>query len=330
MPNHKISLNDLTIPVLFILFVISIMIWPLLGFIIPLHYPVFGLILLSIMTIIPLYFLINSQIKKGPHPVTSKLKSFVISGSLSASFTLLIALIAFIVGNSLKLYSQKQFDDQRQEFLSSATGFKVLKDYAFKNYKTVVELGDINDSWALTTLNIPNASPASMQAASGYCILNLSPQNVLNTAPSFVDKNLWVQGIMMHEFAHCLDRSRDLPNKNSLNPLSTLSIAPDQANKVTDLQSYLLNERSEQTQLWREAVSDIFAIGYWRIKADHNNYNSLVNSLYNYRAERSSDDPEHGTMCFIKAAMNSKLPLSEEKLFEWSDEIRRTAKCRIS
>ncbi|EPK1757787.1 hypothetical protein JH025_003727, partial [Acinetobacter baumannii] len=63
MPNHKISLNDLTIPVLFILFVISIMIWPLLGFIIPLHYPVFGLILLSIMTIIPLYFLINSQIK---------------------------------------------------------------------------------------------------------------------------------------------------------------------------------------------------------------------------------------------------------------------------
>lgn len=27
-------------------------------------------------------FLINSQIKKGPHPVTSKLKSFVISGSL--------------------------------------------------------------------------------------------------------------------------------------------------------------------------------------------------------------------------------------------------------
>ncbi|VCW70316.1 hypothetical protein BANRA_03959 [Acinetobacter baumannii] len=35
-------------------------------------------------------------------------------------------------------------------------------------------------------------------------------------------------------------------------------------------------------------------------------------------------------MCFIKAAMNSKLPLSEEKLFEWSDEIRRTAKCRIS
>ncbi|MEG9085943.1 hypothetical protein VCS62_13270, partial [Acinetobacter baumannii] len=45
---------------------------------------------------------------------------------------------------------------------------------------------------------------------------------------------------------------------------------------------------------------------------------------------RSSDDPEHGTMCFIKAAMNSKLPLSEEKLFEWSDEIRRTAKCRIS
>lgn len=112
--------------------------------------------------------------------------------------------------------------------------------------------------------------------------------------------------------------------------MSTLSIAPDQANKVTDLQSYLLNERSEQTQLWREAVSDIFAIGYWKIKADHNNYNSLVNSLYNYRAERSSDDPEHGTMCFIKAAMNSKIPLSEEKLFEWSDEIRRTAKCRIS
>ncbi|MDW2865898.1 hypothetical protein R5K35_19520, partial [Acinetobacter baumannii] len=77
---------------------------------------------------------------------------FIISGSLSASFTLLIALIAVIVGNSLKLYSQKQFDEQRQEFLNSSSGFNVLKDYAFKNYKTVVELGDINDSWALTTI----------------------------------------------------------------------------------------------------------------------------------------------------------------------------------
>ncbi|MDT1883195.1 hypothetical protein FPK44_20885, partial [Acinetobacter baumannii] len=113
------------------------------------------------------------------------------------------------------------------------------------------------------TINIPNASPASMQAASGYCILNLSPQNVLNTVPSLVDKTLWVQGIMMHEFAHCLDRARDLPNKNSLTPLSTLSIAPEQAKKVTDIQSYLQIERSDQTQLWREAVSDIFAVGYW-------------------------------------------------------------------
>ncbi|MDC4411826.1 hypothetical protein NQ656_17440 [Acinetobacter baumannii] len=330
MPNHKFSLNDLTIPVLFILFVISIMIWPLLGFIIPLHYPVIGLTILSLMTMTPLFFLLNSQIKKGPHPVTSKLKQFIISGSLSASFTLLIALIAVIVGNSLKLYSQKQFDDQRQEFLNSSSGFNVLKDYALKNYKTVVELGDINDSWALTTINIPNASPASMQAASGYCILNLSPQNVLNTVPSSVDKTLWVQGIMMHEFAHCVDRARDLPNKHSLIPLSTLSIAPEQAKKVTDLQSYLQNERSDQTQLWREAVSDIFAVGYWKIKVDHVKYHSLVNSLYNYRAERSSDDPEHGTMCFINAAMNSKIPISEEKLFEWSDEIRRTAKCKIS
>ncbi|USX72281.1 hypothetical protein NHY67_19135 (plasmid) [Acinetobacter baumannii] len=131
MSNHKINLNDLTIPVLFILFVISIMIWPLLGFIIPLHYPVIGLTILSLMTMTPLFFLLNSQIKKGPHPVTSKLKQFIISGSLSASFTLLIALIAVIVGNSLKLYSQKQFDDQRQEFLSSATGFKILKRLRF-------------------------------------------------------------------------------------------------------------------------------------------------------------------------------------------------------
>ncbi|MGM7374882.1 hypothetical protein ACOI3T_32610, partial [Acinetobacter baumannii] len=105
---------------------------------------------------------------------------------------------------------------------------------------------------------------------------------------------------------------------------------PEQAKKVTDIQSYLQIERSDQTQLWREAVSDIFAVGYWKLKTDHDHYKSLVNSLYNYRAERSSDDPEHGTMCFIKAAMNSKIPLSEEKLFEWSDEIRRTAKCRIS
>lgn len=87
-----------------------------------------------------LIFLLNSQIKKGPHPVTSKLKQFIISGSLSASFTLLIALIAVIVGNSLKLYSQKQFDDQRQEFLSSATGFKILKITLLKIIKLWLSL----------------------------------------------------------------------------------------------------------------------------------------------------------------------------------------------
>jgi hypothetical protein len=55
-----------------------------------------------------------------------------------------------------------------------------------------------------------SASPALMNIMYGYCRLHMISGKVRATLNAIgqVDQNLSVQGIMLHEFVHCLDVSR--------------------------------------------------------------------------------------------------------------------------
>ena len=120
-------------------------------------------------------------------------------------------LIPMVVGLCVQWVSIEQFKADRSAFVADPQGFPMLRKLAREQYGVEVVLGDAEQSWASTTVNLPNASVASMALRPGYCHLSLHRANVLRGFEPVgqVDPALWVQGVMLHEFAHCLDGARD-------------------------------------------------------------------------------------------------------------------------
>ncbi|WP_248645724.1 hypothetical protein [Xanthomonas translucens] len=177
-------------------------------------------------------------------------------------------------------------------------------------------------------MNLPNASVASMALRPGYCQLSMHRANVLRgfEPVGHVDRGRWVQGVMMHEFAHCLDGSRDMPAFGQ-HIIGTRSLAPMDATNVQDIQGFLDAGTTQATQLWREAVADTFAVGYWKLTAPAD-AGDLVASLRRKRADAHLDTT-HATMCWINHAENAALPASTADLFRWADQLRASAPCKL-
>jgi hypothetical protein len=241
--------------------------------------------------------------------------------------TLLTYFIPFAVGLIIQRVSIEQFNADRAAFLSDQQGFPLLRKLAREQYGVEVVLGDAYRSWAPTTVNLPNSSVALMELQPGYCHLSMRRANTLRgfDPVSSVDSVLWVQGVMMHEFAHCLDGLRDMPIFGQ-KIVGTHSLAPVDAKKVRDLEGYLEAETHKSTQLWREAVADTFAVGYWKLTAPIA-AGDLVASLRHKRANDAPQDATHATMCWIDYADRTDVPASTADLFEWADHLRTSAPC---
>ncbi|QTO52667.1 hypothetical protein [Burkholderia latens] len=189
--------------------------------------------------------------------------SYFLLSILVAAFSLLAVLLN---GLFLTDRSQAAFEAQRSAFLKDPSGFATVRAYARENFGKTLVLGDKGSNWANTTLLIPNASGANMAIRAGYCLLGFNEPVFMKTfsPPGEVDPVLWKRGILMHEFGHCVDVSRDLPPE-ATNGIGHRSIAPQDVAAVHDLDSFLVVEDRRPTVLWREAFADIFAIGYWRL-----------------------------------------------------------------
>ncbi|VWB43037.1 hypothetical protein BLA15816_01953 [Burkholderia lata] len=228
--------------------------------------------------------------------------------------------------------SQAAFEEQRSAFLNDPQGFVAVRMYAMENFGKIVVLGDKSSNWANTTLMIPNASGANMAIRAGYCLLGFNEPTFESTfsAPSDVDAKRWQRGILMHEFGHCLDITRDLPPQSAAG-IEHWSIAPQDIPAVHDLDSYLTVEGHRSTVLWREAFADIFAIGYWRMN-DAKAAPTLAKALYNKRHQLAGDDKDHVTMCWIEFASSNKappLPVTDRGLLAWADAVRSSAPCMV-
>lgn len=237
--------------------------------------------------------------------------------------------IAIVAGWGVKHVSIERFEAERAAFMADPQGFPLLRKLAREQYGVEVVLGDTEESWASTTLNLPNASSAMMGLQPGYCQLSMNRANVLRSlvTASRVDSGLWVQGVMMHEFAHCLDGSRDMPAFGE-KTVGIHSLAPVDGKGVKDLQGYLDASAHEETKLWREAVADTFAVGYWRLTAPAA-ARDLSASLRYKRASAAHEDRTHATMCWIDYANGAAAPTSIASLFEWADRLRAAAPCRL-
>ncbi|KUZ97531.1 hypothetical protein WI40_14740 [Burkholderia ubonensis] len=228
--------------------------------------------------------------------------------------------------------SQAAFEAQRHAFLHDPQGFAAVRAYALENFGKTLVLGSKSSNWANTTLRIPNASGANMAIQAGYCLLGFNEPSFSSTfsPPSEVDPALWQRGILMHEFGHCLDVSRDLPPPAG-GGISHWSIAPQDSGAVHDLDSYLAVEDRRSTVLWREVFADVFAIGYWRLNDAHA-APALADALYRKRKKLAGNDEDHATMCWLQYAASDRappLPATNHGLLAWADAARSTAPCKV-
>jgi hypothetical protein len=104
------------------------------------------------------------------------------------------------------------------------------------------------------------------------------------------------------------------------------SIAPMVAKEVNDLEAHLQASAHPSTQLWREAVADIFAVGYWKLTAPES-VSDLVAMLSRKRS--AAEGGRHGTNCWIDHADREVAPPSIATIFEWADRIRASASCEL-
>ncbi|WP_155641466.1 hypothetical protein [Xylella fastidiosa] len=250
-------------------------------------------------------------------------------------FVVLCTVMAFLaifqmtnsVGLLMKHVSIKQFNADRSAFMTDPQGFPMLHKLAREQYGVEVVLGDAEDSWAYTTLMVPGASVASIGIGPGYCVLNFNKSNVLYgfKPASQVDSVMLVQGVMIHEFAHCLDGSRDMPAFGQ-KAVGVRSVAPSDVPNVKDIQSLVEAGTRPTTKLWRESVADIMAVGFWKLAAP-NAAHELAAELRQKRAD-AKHDTTHATMCWIDFANQATPPSSTGELFEWADKLRNQAPCQ--
>lgn len=239
-----------------------------------------------------------------------------------ASIPLALIVILYIVtiaGRWTQLSSMEKFNVERTAFLADPEGFPLLQKLAREQYGIEVVLANAYESW-VSVIDTP--STASMLLGPGYCRLTMHRNSVLggfnNYRTGQVDSSFLVQGVMMHEFAHCLDISRDMPAFDQ-KAIGTRSLAPEDAREVKNLEDHLKASQYLSTKLWREAVADIFVVGYWKLTAPEV-ADDLVDAL---RRKRTDEEGTlHATKCWIEHADLAPAPLSIAVLFEWADRLR--------
>jgi hypothetical protein len=245
---------------------------------------------------------------------------------LAASFMLLIAAgLSYSVTGVISDYSQKRFNEERTAFLKNPNEFPFIRDFARNVYGIDVLLGGTEDAWLLTSvsLNIPGASPASMRYSSGHCVLNM---NKSKTNESYKpkhpqDEEALMKGILIHEFGHCLDVSRDYPNFGQ-HVYKTHAISPVDKVKAIDAETYATAAEKLSTTLWREVFSDILQVGYWRL-ANPTRAQELAEEWRNHRFIKKVSDPGHASACWLDQLKTVADPADFKSLLEWAD-IQRT------
>lgn len=284
---------------------------------------------------IPLVFLVGA-IAAGQIPSFSPAFSFrlsrfgrsVLIWAYAAYVLVAVFVASSVTSEIMQARSQFRFNEARKLLNDDPRGFPMLRAFARENYGVEVVLGDRDSGWAQTEMQIPGASVATMSLGSGYCEMNMNRQRIMREFGPVQanDPTLWIQGVMMHEFAHCLDAYRDMPSFNG-RPPSTFALSPADAGDVTDARTYIAATRKGSTVLWREALGDIFAIGFWRLAASPGQADLLAARLRAKRAEDAGTDKGHATMCWIDMAVRASLPASNKDLLRWADEIRSSSAC---
>lgn len=256
---------------------------------------------------------------------------FLISGSIYFSATINKTL-------DMNLYKETNLRD----FKSKEFG---MARFLGESHNVLIRLGNPKSSWAMTRLDLPNSSSASLSIENGYCKLNYNQDslrdfhNYLSRYVKKIKKESEIDfaklTIMIHEVAHCLDIKRDFAtfNFHLIDPksihnviIATHSITPEYRSNIEkdDIESYFIE--AQKSVLWREIFADVYSIGYLYIQ--YPDYAIAIRkALTEFRKKSYNSDPEHNTSCWLLAIENSSIPVSIDQLITWADQVRSKSSC---
>lgn len=231
-----------------------------------------------------------------------------------------------------KLGSYRTFERQQNEFLAVPTGYPWVRDFARREYGVDVVMTAPQEAWSRTTLHVLGSSSALMNSGNGLCELSISRESILNSFayPPKQSLDVWVDGIMIHELTHCLNVRRDYAGQGGA-WTGVRSIAPADRRSIDDGPGhYTVATKRETTQLWREALADMMAVGYWRLNTKPAEFKAMTVTLRTKRQASKEQDTIHATMCWIDLAAGAPGPTSNKELFAWSDALRSSVRCRLA
>lgn len=250
---------------------------------------------------------------------------------LAAAIAFVLACVPLLMDRA----SLKRFNAEAEAFQRDPNGFAFIQRFAAVNFHLPVVYLSGNQAWATTSKSDPSASGASMKVGAGFCALTYRRSTVLlPDAPHGPLEDAWLRGVLVHEFGHCVDESRDL--WGSAGRVGTASVAPPDRRAVVDVVGFVAAGSEKKTQLWREAFADLFAVGYWFLTQSGQDYADLTQSLIDKRkiGQKRDDDNSHATECWIEAA-RSRIAGGQDKpkgfvdLVRWADSVRAGAQCRL-
>lgn len=285
------------------------------------HYYVTAVIILGIIGSLCIYFFDEIKRESTRKKIACLFGISIIAGA--------IAVLANVFVNAAEYLDKQYFDKEVSKFKEDPEGFKFLKNYAKENYQVDMVLANSRSLGEISGLNLPTGMLAANFINNGYCELQIAPDNVRRVfnAGDNIDQVLWGKGIVIHELGHCLDLRRDLPAFGK-SGIHSFSIAPKYSESVRDIDSYIEATQKQETVLWREAFSDIFAVGFWKLNAPQQ-AEAMSARLIFLREKNLKSDKVHGTTCWIKEALHTPGPNSQEGLFDWADEVRKRSSCEV-
>lgn len=229
-------------------------------------------------------------------------------------------------------FSLHQYRAQLDQYRTDPEGFPVLLELA-KTYNKQLLLAEAVDAWADTTLNdIPNISPASMHVRPGYCELHANPAVIHLQVGSLSGTHFlrFLQGIGAHEFAHCLDIGADV-DQASAQAVGQESVHPLDRLAFMDAIGFSKTYAMPKTKVWREGLSDIFTVGFWKLMypQDADQYMELLLEKRVESQQGKHPDKDHDTACWIRVARRVPPPDSAAGLLSWARLVRDSSGCSL-
>lgn len=253
----------------------------------------------------------------------------VITGAfVSGTFSLISVIGVGVVPLIVRYYSVEQYQSELSRYKNEPDGFTYIKSIAKQNFGVNLILADANVGWMDTQFESPMRSPASVNVGPGFCEMRIFPSGVESQGVgSKYELQAWLRGVQIHEIGHCIDMQRDFNSDNEL-VSHPKSMPPLRSGEVASIGLW----GSPASKQWREAYSDLLAIGYWHLE-----YPMIFEKLYSQIVSKRREgiyakhsDLTHDTSCWLAWGAKNEYPRNLKDLPTWAETIREKAPCKVT